>query len=97
MLMDEQLEVEKKKKEGFWCQCSPCAHRLSTWQHSAKTSSDCLQTLMLSQKGHTSLMTAYIQHTADGIINNRMVVETAQTAGGCVQFETSVVYACKLV
>lgn len=42
-------------------------------------------------------MIVYIQRTADVIINNRMLVETAETAERCVQFEAGVVYACLLV
>ncbi len=74
-LMDEQLKVGEKKE--FWSQCSPRAHKLSTCQHSAETSSDCIQTSTQSHKDHTALMIVYIQHTADVIINNQMLAETA--------------------
>lgn len=65
------------EKKAFRSQCSPRPHRLSTCQHSAETSSDCIQTLTQSHKDHTALMIVYVQHTAEVIINNRMLVETA--------------------
>lgn len=91
MLMDEQLEMEKKK----WNSGASTVLMLTgcqTSRHSAETSNDCIQTLAHSHKDHTDLMMVYMQHTAYGIIHNRMPAETAQTADAVCNLKP-VIYA----
>lgn len=82
----------KKKKWNSGASTVLMLTGCQTSQHSAATSNDCIQTLAHSRKDHTDLMMVYMQHTAYGIIHNRMPAETAQTADAVCNLKP-VIYA----